>query len=241
MGKRIITQRRGRGTPTYTAPSHHYKGKISHRKYDENEKAGKTQGQIIDLIHCPGHGAPLAVIKYADNELTLTSAPEKVRVLDMITSGAEAPAQIGNTLPLKKIPEGTNIFNIESIPGDGGKFARNSGATATIVAHFGEITLVKLPSRKEKRFDSNCRATIGIIAGGGKGEKPILKAGKMMHIMRARNKLYPKTSGVAMNAVDHPFGCGRGRHVGKPKNAPRYAPAGRNVGLLHSRRTGRKR
>jgi len=68
-----------------------------------------------------------------------------------------------------------------------------------------------------------------------------MKAGKKMHAMRARNKLYPRTSGVAMNAVDHPFGSGRGRHAGKPKTAPRYASPGRNVGLLHARKTGRGR
>ena len=71
MGKRLITQKRGRGTPTYKAPSHRYKGKISHRKYDEQEKNGTVKGQIIDLIHCPGHGAPIAVVKYEDKELTL--------------------------------------------------------------------------------------------------------------------------------------------------------------------------
>lgn len=241
MGKRIITRRRGRGTPVYTAPSHYYKGKISHRKYDDKEKTGTTNGQIIDLIHCPGHDAPLAVIKYEDQELILVSAPDKIRVTDTVVSGAEAPVKIGNTLPLQKIPEGTQIFNIESVPGDGGKFVRNSGATATIVAQLGDVTVVKLPSRKEKRFDPKCRAVIGTIAGGGRKEKPILKAGKMVHIMRARNKLYPVVSGVAMNAVDHPFGSGRGRHVGKPKTAPRYASAGRNVGLIRARRTGRKR
>jgi len=67
------------------------------------------------------------------------------------------------------------------------------------------------------------------------------KAGKNYHAMHARNKLYPRTSGVAMNAVDHPFGSGRGRHVGKPKTPPRGAPPGRNVGLIRSRRTGRKK
>ena len=69
----------------------------------------------------------------------------------------------------------------------------------------------------------------------------MLKAGKHYHAMKARNKLYPVTSGVAMNAVDHPFGSGRGRHVGKPKTPPKNAPPGRNVGLIRARRTGRKR
>ncbi len=241
MGKELILQRRGRGSPTYTCPSHRFRGKISHRKYDDKEKTGAIQGQIIDLVHCPGHGAPLAVIKFEDNEIVLMPAPEKVRVSDLVVSGAATQPQIGNTLPLKNIQEGTDIFNIEATPGDGGKFVRNSGASAKVISHMGDMTSVKLPSKKEKRFDSNCRATVGIISGGGKNEKPFLKAGKRMHAMRAKNKLYPQTSGVAMNAVDHPFGSGRGRHAGKPKTAPRYAPSGRNVGLTHSKRTGRRR
>src|SRR3989338_1933504 len=241
MGKPIISQKRGKGGPTYTAPSHRYKGKISHRIYDEKEKTETVKGQIIDLLLCPGHGAPLAVVKYEDKELTLIPAPERIKVSDFVMSGSGAQVQVGNTLPLRNIPEGQDIFNIESIPGDGGKFVRNSGASAKIVTHVGNETVVTLPSRKNRTFNSNCRAVIGIIAGGGKGEKPFLKAGKRMHAMRARNKLYPRTSGVAMNAVDHPFGSGRGRHVGKPKTPPRYAPAGRNVGMLHARRTGRKR
>ncbi|MFH0752166.1 MAG: 50S ribosomal protein L2 [archaeon] len=241
MGKRIITQRRGRGTKTYSSPSFRFAGKISHRRYDEKEKTGKIQGQIIDIIHCPGHGAPLAVVKYEDKETTLIAAPERVRVSDIVTSGKEAPVQIGNTLPLGTIPEGTEIYNIELNPGDGGKLVRNSGASARIVAHLGDMTTIKLPSKKEKKVHSNCRATIGIIAGGGKKEKPFLKAGKRMHAKRAKNKLYPQTSGVAMNAVDHPFGSGRGRHAGKPKTPPRHAPPGRNVGQIKARRTGRKR
>ncbi len=241
MGRPITQQKRGKGSPTYTAPSHRYRGKISHRQYDEKEKAGTMSGIIIDLLHCPGHGAPLAVVKYEDKELTLIPAPEKIRVSDTVVSGIDAAVHVGNTLPLKKIPEGQDIYNIESVPGDGGKFVRNSGASAKVLAHVGEETIIVLPSRKERRFNSDCRAVIGVIAGGGKGEKPFLKAGKRMFAMRARNKLYPQTSGVAMNAVDHPFGCGRGRHVGKPKTPPRYAPAGRNVGMIHARRTGRRR
>ena len=98
-----------------------------------------------------------------------------------------------------------------------------------------------MPSKKEKEFNANCRATIGVVAGGGRLEKPFLKAGKKWHAKRARGKLYPVTSAVAMNAVEHPFGSGRGRHMGKPNVAPRHAPPGRKVGLVRPRRTGRKR
>lgn len=241
MGKQLITQRRGRGTSTYRAPSHRYYGKIQYRAYDDAEKNSVVYGTVQDLIDCPGHMAPLAKIKYDTKEEVLLSAPLNVKVGDVVASGASAPVQTGNVLPLKNIPEGTAIYNLECRPGDGGKLVRTAGVCARVVGKVGEGIIVKLPSRKQKTLLGECRATIGTIAGDGRTEKPFLKAGKRMHAMRARNKLYPQTSGVAMNAVDHPFGSGRGRHVGKPKTAPRWAPAGRNVGLIRSKRTGRVR
>jgi len=243
MGKQLIIQRRGRGTTTYRAPSHRYHGEIKYRRYDENERNNIVHGTVQDLISCPGHFAPLAKIKYETNEEVLISAPLNLKVGDVVASGATAPVQTGNVLPLKNIPEGTAVYNLECRPGDGGKLVRTAGVFARVIGKVGdgEAILVKLPSKKEKTFHGECRATIGVIAGDGRTEKPFLKAGKRMHAMRARNKLYPQVSGVAMNAVDHPFGSGRGRHVGKPKTAPRWAPAGRNVGLLKAKRTGRRR
>ena len=240
MGKRIITQRRGRGTFTYKSFSHRYKGAIKHRKYDEAEKGSVVNGKVVDLINCPGHSAPLAKIKYESGEEILISAPLNMKLHDTVASGAKATLKIGNTLPLRNVPEGTNVYNIESNPGDGGKFVRTSGGVATVVSQMGDKTVVKLPSKKQKVFSSDCRAIIGLIAGSGRKDKPMAKAGKNYHAMRARNKLYPRTSGVAMNAVDHPFGSGRGRHVGKSKIPPIGAPPGRNVGLIRAKRTGRK-
>ena len=240
MGKRLITQRRGRGTTTYKAPSHRYKGTIKYRPLDEIEKEGVIYGTVKDLIDCPGHSAPLVLVKY-EKESILVSAPLGLKVNDVIAAGATAPVQKGNTLPLQNIPDGTLVYNIELRPGDGGKLVRTSGSYAKVFGKAGEKIIIILPSKKQKKLDGRCRATVGVIAGGGAKEKPILKAGKKMHAMRARNKLYPKTSGVAMNAVDHPFGSGRGRHAGKPKTAPRWAPAGRNVGLIKAKRTGKKK
>ncbi len=238
MGKRIISRARGKGSTTYRAPSHRYYGEISYRRYDDSEKDTTTYGVVQDLISCPGHTAPLARIRYDTNEEVLLAAPMHVRVGDVVASGATAPVQTGNVLPLANIPDGALIFNIEIKPGDGGKLVRASGSFAKVVGKIGDDVLVRLPSKKEKRFSPQCRATIGVIAGDGRLDKPFMKAGKKMHAMRATNKLYPKTSGVAMNSVDHPFGSGRGRHIGKPKTAPRYAPAGRKVGLIRARRTG---
>src|SRR3989339_820148 len=241
MGKNLITQARGKGSTTYRAPSHKYVGKICYRTYDESERNGVVFGKVVDLVDCPGHFAPLLIIKYDTKEEVLISAPLNIKVGDIVASGATAPVQTGNVLPLKNIPDGTYIYNLECKPGDGGKLVRTSGTFAKVVGKIGEGVSVMLPSKKQKSLCGECRATIGTIAGDGRLEKPFVKAGTRMHAMRARNKLYPQVSGVAMNAVDHPFGSGRGRHVGKPKNAPRWAPPGRNVGLIKARRTGRKR
>jgi len=240
MGKRLITQRRGRGTTTYKSPSHRFKGAIKYRRMDDMEKEGVTYGVVKDLIDCPGHRAPLALVKY-DKEEILLSAALGIKVKDVVASGATAPVQTGNTVPLHNIPEGTFVYNLEVRPGDGGKLVRSSGNFAKVMSKTEKEVIVILPSRKQKKLDGRCRATIGIIAGGGAKEKPYLKAGTKMHAMRAKNNLYPKTSGVAMNAVDHPFGSGRGRHAGKPKTAPRWAPAGRNVGLIKAKRTGKRK
>jgi len=240
MGKNIIQQKRGKGSLTYRAPSHRYKGKLTHRPNDELEK-NVVKGKVVDLLHCPGHGAPVASVEFENKEKILMAAPENIKVGDTVASGNNAPLLPGNTLPLKNIPTGTFIYNIEAQPGDGGKFVRAAGTFARVVLKLGDTVNVELPSKKQRAFNAECRATIGIIAGGGKKEKPFLKAGKKWHAMSARNRLFPHTSGVAMNAVNHPFGCGRGRHPGKPKTVPRTAPPGRKVGLVAARRTGRRK
>ncbi|MBS3108616.1 50S ribosomal protein L2 [Candidatus Woesearchaeota archaeon] len=239
MGKRIITQRRGRGTFTYKSHSHRSKGKISNRQHDDAEKNGFINGKVIDLIHCSQHSAPLAVVKYADKEVIMP-AVSGIKVNDVISSGSKAELRDGNVLPLKDIPEGTDVCNIEISIGKPA-FCRSAGTFAKIIGKVNNKVLIKLPSKKEMMVDQNCRAVIGMVSGGGKKEKPFVKAGNRHHLMRAKGKLYPKTSGVAMNAVDHPFGSGRGRHVGKTKIPSRYAPPGRNIGLIRARRTGRNR
>ena len=240
MGKRIITQRRGRGTSTYKAHSHRWNVAINHRRYDEIEQEGSMGGVVKDLTHCAGHTAPIAIVKYDNGEYNYIFAPLGMKVGDRVNTGAKAEPTLGSTLALKNIPEGTQIYNIETRLADGGSLVRASGATAKLSTITEKVALVIMPSRKKKLFNSECRATIGKIAGGGKKEKPLVKAGNKYHAMKAKGKLYPRTSGVAMNAVDHPFGSGRGRHAGKPLTAPKFAPPGRNVGKIRARRTGKR-
>lgn len=238
MGKNLITQKRGKGSFTYRAHSHRWKGRISHKIYDTNEKNNLVRGRITNLIHCGGHNAPLAEITYENGETILIAAPMNIRLDETIETGINASIKNGNTLPLKSIPEGTLICNIESQPGKN-SFCRSAGSFGRVLGRFEDHVVIELPSKKQKSLNPYCRATIGIIAGSGKKDKPFVKAGKKHHVARAKGKLYPKTSGVAMNAVDHPFGSGRGKHVGKPKTPPKFAPPGRNIGLIRARRTGR--
>jgi large subunit ribosomal protein L2 len=240
MGKRIITQRRGRGTSTYKAHSHNWI-EITHRHYDDIEKQGVVTGKVLDLAHCKGHSAPIALIKYENGETNYILAPVGIKVGDEVQSGFNAKPTPGSTLPLKNIPEGTLIHNLEIRPADAGSLVRTSGTSAKLINFTEKGAVIQLPSKKKKIMNPLCRASIGKIAGSGKKEKPLVKAGKKYHIMKAKGKLYPRTSGVAMNAVDHPFGSGRGRHAGKPLTAPKFAPPGRNVGKIRARRTGKVR
>lgn len=232
MGKQIIVQRRGRGTPTYRAPSHRYKYKLLYPTTNEIKS-----GKIIDLVNDTARSAPLAIVKLDNNSKINIPAPIEIKQGDIISF---SEIKLCSILKLKDIPEGTSIFNIEKLPNSHGTFCRAAGTSAKVLTKTKSYVLVQLPSKKQRKFHPECRATIGVIAGTGRLEKPILKAGKKHHMMKARGKLYPRTSGVAMNAVDHPFGSGRGRHVGKCKTPPRNAPPGRKVGQLRARRTGRK-
>lgn len=239
MGKNLIQQARGKGSPTYRSPSFRFKGST---EFPRVAPEGKTvEGTIIDLISCQGHTAPLMKIKYDDNQECLIGACEGIKVGDKIYAGPEAPIAPGSIMPLKNIPEGTLIYNIEIKPGDGGRICRTSGTFGRLLARLSDKVIVQLPSKKEKELIPECRATIGKIAGGGRLDKPFYKAGRLYHKMRATNKRYPRIGGTSQNAVDHPFGGKRSSHKGKPTIAPKHAPPGRKVGKIRPRRTGMKR
>ncbi|MCK5282754.1 MAG: 50S ribosomal protein L2 [Nanoarchaeota archaeon] len=235
MGKNLIQQRRGRGSSTFRAPSFRYPGKAEHPKIDKN-----AVGKIEDILHSQGHTAPLIVVNYPEG-YNLAIAPEGKKVGDEVSYGKNSEIRPGNTLPLAEIPEGTPIFNIESKPGDGGKFVRSSGAAARITTKSIGKVIVKLPSKKQKEFSSKCLATIGTVAGSGRTEKPFMKAGKKYFSMKAKNKFWPSVSGTSMNAVAHPFGSKSSHTKGRPTQSSRNSPPGRKVGKIAPRRTGRKK
>jgi len=234
MGKKLIQQRRGRNKGKFSAPAHRFKGKV---KYIQE----KGKGIIEDIIHDPGHTTPLANVRLENNKNILILAHEGIKVGDKFKyTDKKEEAKIGNVLPVGKIDEGFPIYNIELLPGDGGKLVRAGGGNATVVTHHSKKTVIRLPSGQFKTIQSSCRATIGVLAGGGRKDKPFLKAGKKYHAYRGRGKQYPVVRGVAMNAVAHPHGGGGHQHVGKPSTVKRSASPGRKVGSIAAKRTGRR-
>ena len=239
MGKSLIQQRRGKGTTTFRAPSHRYRGAVKYVPLSFT-KEKTLAGKVVEILHDPGRTAPVARVKFDNGLEKLILAPEGLLVDQEIYIGPEAPIAIGNTLPLAKIPEGTYVYNLEGEPGDGGKYVRAGGSYALVVSREKNRVIIQLRSGELKGFNPRCRATIGVVAGGGRLEKPIVKAGKAYYIMKARNRFWPKTRGVKMNAVNHPHG-GKEHHIGKPSTVSKRASPGRKVAHIGARRTGRRK
>jgi large subunit ribosomal protein L2 len=231
MGKTIIQQARGHGSKTYQVRPSAYRHEIG---YPNLKTLGKLK--ILKLINSAGHTAPLAKI-ISEGKDYFVPAAQGIYEGQEIEIGEASATVFGNILPLKSIPADSRVFNIELRPGDGGKVARTSGNSAMIVRKDENSVTLLLSSKREIKLHPECRATIGVIAGQGRMTKPVVKAGKKWHMMKSRNKLWPRTSAVKFNAVDHPFGGGRGKRI-KSKIAKRNAPAGAKVGHLRPSRTG---
>jgi large subunit ribosomal protein L8e len=247
MGRIIRAQRKGRGS-VFKAHTHHRKGAAKHRGLDYAERHGYIRGLVREIVHDPGRGAPLAKVTFrnpykfkTDHELFI--APEGMYTGQFIYCGAKASMTVGNVVPVGTLPEGTIICNVESKHADRGSLARASGNYATIISQDSETgkTRIRLPSGAKKTVSSACRATIGVVAGGGRIDKPVLKAGNSFWKYKAKRHSWPKVRGVAMNPVDHPHGGGNHQHVGHPTTVRRSAPPGQKVGLIAARRTGRLR
>jgi large subunit ribosomal protein L2 len=237
MGHRITTQSRGKGGPTYRAPSHRYKAELKHVGDDTQ----KITGTVIDIEHDPARNAPIALVKLEDGAKVYMLVTEGLGIGESIIWGSAGEVKNGNTLTLANIPTGTYICNIEARPNDGGKFVRASGVQAVVVDKIGDRVGVRMPSGKTKWFNHRCRATVGIVAGGGRVEKPFVKAGNKYHKMQNTASNWPRVRGVAMNVIDHPFGGGGHQHPGRPKTIARGTSPGRTVGHVAARRTGKSR
>ncbi|MES2153871.1 MAG: 50S ribosomal protein L2 [bacterium] len=235
MGKRILTRRRGAMAPRMLSPSHRHSGNVS---YPVNFTGS---GTVEKLDHAPGRTCILATLKLSDGKELLHIASEGMSVGQVVTFTATTQILPGNVTIVSKIPEGTPIYNIEARPNDGGKFVRTAGTAAEIVTHAEGRTVIRMPSGKFRDCHPLARATIGLIAGGGRGDKPFLKAGKVYHHMRARGQRWPRVRGVAMNPVDHPHGGGAHNFRGGQTSVARGAPPGRKVGKIAPSRTGMRR
>ncbi|KAK0562014.1 60S ribosomal protein L2 [Tilletia horrida] len=194
------------------------------------------------LIHS---GAPLARVAFRDpyrykQRVETFIATEGIATGQFIYAGKRAALNVGNVLPVSALPEGTIVCNVEERVGDRGTLARTSGNYATIIGHDpdGITTRIRLPSGAKKTVSSRSRATVGIVAGGGRIDKPLLKAGRAYHKYRVKRNSWPRTRGVAMNPVDHPHGGGNHQHIGKASTVPRDASSGAKAGLIAARRTG---
>lgn len=231
MGKRIISQRRGKGSLTYQVRK---KAGALRPGYVSDDKG---EFKCIKLIASPGHSVPIAKFVNKEGKIMETFAVNLLYVGQNINIGGN---KVGDVAKLGDLKNGTEVFNIEHNPKDGGKFVRTGGNAATIVAKEGGIMKIMMPSKRTKKFNVNCRATVGRAAGDGRMDKPVLKAGNKFYIMKSKSKLWPRTSAVKMNAIDHPFGSGRGKRM-KSKIAKRNASPGKKVGLIRPSRTGRKK
>jgi len=245
MGRVIRGQRKGKGS-VFKAHVTHRKGAAKHRALDFAERRGYIKGLVKDIVHDPGRGAPLAKVhfrnpyKYRKDTHTFIAA-EGMYTGQYVYCGKRASLTVGNVLPVGQMPEGTIICNVEEKVGDRGAIARASGKYSTVIGHTEKGTQLRLPSGQKKVISGSCRAMVGLVAGGGRIEKPLLKAGRAHHKYRVKRNCWPKVRGVAMNPVDHPHGGGNHQHIGHPSTVSRQAPPGQKVGLIAARRTGRIR
>jgi large subunit ribosomal protein L2 len=240
MGKRLKQQRRGGGSPAYRSPKSRYKVDLVYRTYDDIEKTGILRGEVLEFVDDPGRDALLIKVKYDNDEQGYLLAPEGIAVGDKVDVGAQGKLKIGSVLPLYRVPDGAYIYNIERNPGDGGKFVRSPGSYASVVSKEGDKIFVKLPSRTTLILSNECRVQLGVVSGGGRAEKPLLKAGAAHYKYRARNRLWPKVRGVHMAAYSHPHG-GKQHHAGKPTTVARGTPPGGKIGHLAAKSTGRRK
>jgi len=232
MGKRIIQQRRGKGSKTYRVNKRVFRYKLGYPKQLSGE------GTVLRLFNSGAHSSPLAKVKYDKGVFYIPAFKGMVEGQKISFEGKELKE--GNIVLLKDIPVKTPIYAVESKPGDGGSMIRTGGSSVEINKIIGKDVFILMPSKKEKKFNPSCRAIIGEAAGSGRLDKPILKAGKQFHIKKSKNKLWPRTSAVCMNVIDHPFGSGRGKRI-KSKIAKRNAPPGKRVGLIRPKQTGKRK
>jgi large subunit ribosomal protein L2 len=183
--------------------------KQKYRKVDFKRRKRGLSAEVLGIEYDPNRSARIALIKYTDGELSYILAPDGLRVGSTVAAGDDVAPEVGNALPLRAIPLGTNIHNIELTPGRGGQIARSAGQQATLNNLEGGYALVKLPSGEIRRIQENCFATIGQVGNVDHMNVSSGKAGRSR--WRGRR---PHVRGMAMNPIDHPMGGGQGKSKG---------------------------
>lgn len=194
---RITAKRRGGG---------HRK---QYRIIDFKRRKDGIPAKVVGIEYDPNRSARIALLSYSDGEKRYIISPAKLNVGDVLMSGEKADIRIGNCLPLKDIPEGTLIHNVEMRPGKGAQIARTAGGVVQLMAKEGEYVNLKLKSGEVRLIHKNCRATIGAVGNADHENVSIGKAGRVRWMGRR-----PRVRAVAMNPVDHPMGGGEGRSSG---------------------------
>jgi large subunit ribosomal protein L2 len=236
LGKSLLQQRDGRGNINFRSPGWRRLGKV---KYPAGIQ-GLLKGKVVDILHNPGTVAPLALIELDNGLKFFNVAVQGLRQGQAVEVGKGASPSLGNVVRIGDLPEGTSVCNVESKRNDGGKIARAAGTYAVILGKSEDKVVLKLSSGKVKEVSAEGLATVGIVAGGGVTEKPLLKAGASYHKYKVKATKWPRVSGVHMNVVDHPHGGGHHKSVGRSSTVARNAPPGKKVGHIAARRTGRR-
>ncbi|HZA19791.1 MAG TPA: 50S ribosomal protein L2 [Actinomycetota bacterium] len=183
--------------------------KVRYRVVDFRRNKDGVPGKVVHVEYDPNRNARIALLYYADGDKRYILLPNRVKVGDVIQSGPGADIRPGNALPLRNIPVGTVVHNVELKPGAGGKMARSAGSSVQLVAKEGDKATLRLPSGEMRMVPLSCRATVGEV---GNAEAELISVGKAG---RARWKgKRPSVRGVAMNPVDHPLGGGEGKSSG---------------------------
>jgi large subunit ribosomal protein L2 len=188
--------------------------KRRYRKIDFKRRKDGVPAKVAAIEYDPNRSAHIALLHYADGEKRYILAPARLRVGATVMSGDNADIQLGNSLPLRAIPTGTTVHNVELTPGRGGQLGRSAGTAIQLVAKEGRYATLRLPSTEMRMVLVDCRATIGALGNAEHELVDLGKAGRSRH----RGKR-PQTRGVAMNPVDHPHGGGEAHHT--PGGHPR--------------------
>jgi large subunit ribosomal protein L2 len=183
--------------------------KRMYRLIDFKRAKDNVWATVAAIEYDPNRSARIALLEYEDGERTYILAPEGLRAGDKVQSGIEVEPKVGNCMPLRRIPLGMTIHNLEMQPGRGGQLCRSAGTSATLTAREGRWAQITLPSGEVRRISSECRATIGTIGNADHMNISLGKAGRKRWLGRR-----PHNRGTSMNPVSHPMGGGEGRTAG---------------------------